>query len=199
MNTPKTIILSVLTSFLITNVHASASTYGKYQLTTEEEQKINALQQAVSSKNLNQAYALIKDIRENIIEKYIKTFDANVNDIVNPSSVNANINATRINYIDAINTIHGKIKAIVHDPYWYWRNQMDKFAQDFVPSLDKPSFNFDQFLQMLRKTDMDEVINIHTKVVLPLKEIEDDLTQVLTDFITAYLQSIYYQKIGINK
>jgi len=192
------VALSIIAGTAQHTLYGSASTFSKYQLTSEEQQKLNALQQAVINKNLDQAYPLIKDIRENIIEKYIKMFDQNINDIINPTSVNENINATRVNYIDAINTIHTKIKDIIHEPYWYWRNQMNKFAQDFVPALDQPSFTFEQLLQMLRKADMDQVFNIYTKVVLPLKEVENDLTQILTDFITAYLQSIYYQKIGLN-
>lgn len=178
--------------------HTTLLTNQTYQLKPEEQQKLNDLKQEIATKNLDKAELLIKDIRINIIEKYIKDFNKYKNDIINPISVTANLEATKTNYLDAIYVIHSQIRDIINDPYWAWRNQFDNFSKEFVPKLNTPDFTFDKLLIILRKTKMDETVNIYTKIILPLKEIEADLLLVLTDFISAYLQNVYYQKIGTN-
>ena len=187
-------------ALIVLNNYASLSnvTNSTYKLNPNEQQKLDALKQALTNKDLKNIASLIKDIRVNIIEKYIQEFDSYKEDLINPVSITANIAATKTNYLEAIYVIHSQIRALVHEPYWLWRKDLDGLADDFVPMLNKPDFSFDKLLVILRKNKMDEILNIYTKIVLPLKEIETDLTLVLTNFISAYFQNLYYQKVGLD-
>ncbi|NBQ17482.1 hypothetical protein EBU24_04140, partial [bacterium] len=135
-------------SFIIFNNYASLSslTNSTYKLNPNEQQKLDALKQAITNKDLKSIEPIIKDIRVNVIEKYIQEFDTYKQDIINPVSITANIAATKTNYLEAIYVINNQIRALIHDPYWLWRKELDEFADDFVPMLNKPDFSFDKLL-----------------------------------------------------